>query len=277
MTAALGAAGHELPPASSVLAVCAHPDDESFGVGAVLDHFVERGASVAVLCFTRGEASTLGPPSAGLRELRSSELTRAAAELGVGRLQLLEHPDGSLQSEPLDQLASEVATMADEVGADLVVVFDEGGVTGHPDHRRATEAALAAGCGLPVLAWAIPRHVADALNEEFGTGFAGRSEDEIDLVLRVDRTRQSRAIACHPSQCDDNPVLERRLTLLGDTESLRWLRRPPPHSPPPAASDDGSAHPRSAHPAPATRRPPRGRTSGTRPLRALRARLRRAA
>ncbi len=242
MTTAPRAGGGELPPAASVLAVCAHPDDESFGVGAVLDRFVERGAAVAVLCFTRGDASTLGPPGAGLGELRSSELANAAAELGVTRLQQFEHPDGSLGSEPLDQLAAEVATMAEDVGADLLVVFDEGGVTGHPDHRRATEAALAARGGLPVLAWGIPRHVADALNEEFGTGFAGRSEDEIDVVLRVDRTRQSRAIACHPSQCDDNPVLERRLTLLGDTESLRWLRRPPPDSPPPAATAGGPGH-----------------------------------
>jgi LmbE family N-acetylglucosaminyl deacetylase len=265
MTTALGAGGHELPPASSVLAVCAHPDDESFGVGAVLDRFVERGASVAVLCFTRGEASTLGPPSAGLAELRSSELTRAAAELGVARLQLLDHPDGSLGSEPLDQLAAEVATTAEEVGADLVVVFDEGGVTGHPDHRRATEAALAAGGGLPVLAWAIPRQVADALNEEFGTGFTGRSQDEIDLVLRVDRTRQSRAIACHPSQCDDNPVLERRLALLGDTESLRWLRCPAPGAPPPGATaGPGGGAGDADHAAPSTRRPPRSRPAGAR-------------
>ena len=230
MSAAPGAEGRELLPASSVLAVCAHPDDESFGLGAVLDGYVEHGAAVAVLCFTRGEASTLGSPSTALAAQRSSELTRAAAELGVGRLRLLEHPDGSLCSEPLDQLAAEVEAMAEEMVADLVVVFDEGGVTGHPDHRRATEAALAARGGLPVLAWAIPRHVADALNEEFGTGFVGRTDDEIDVVLRVDRTRQGRAIACHPSQCDDNPVLERRLTLLGDTESLRWLRRPTPHS-----------------------------------------------
>jgi 2-polyprenyl-3-methyl-5-hydroxy-6-metoxy-1,4-benzoquinol methylase len=41
----------------------------------------------------------------------------------------------------------------------------------------------------------------------------------------VDRARQCRAIACHQSQCDDNPVLDQRLTLLGDAESLRWLRR----------------------------------------------------
>jgi N-acetylglucosamine malate deacetylase 2 len=238
MRTPLTTSGNELPPARSVLAVCAHPDDESFGLGAVLDGFVDNGAEVAVLCFTRGEASTLGSPTAALGELRAGELTSAAAELGVGRVRLLDHPDGSLESEPLGRLSAEVATMVGEVAADLVVAFDENGVTGHPDHRRATEAALAGGDGLPVLAWAIPRRVADALNARFGTGFAGRADDEIDLVVRVDRTRQCRAIACHSSQCDDNPVLDRRLGLLGETESLRWLRRPRPEEKTPATATD---------------------------------------
>ena len=47
------------PPWRSVLAVVAHPDDESFGLGAVLAGFVDAGAAVAVLCFTHGESSTL--------------------------------------------------------------------------------------------------------------------------------------------------------------------------------------------------------------------------
>ncbi|MDA8282670.1 MAG: PIG-L family deacetylase [Actinomycetota bacterium] len=217
---------HDLPPARSVLAVCAHPDDESFGLGAVLHRFAESGAEVAFLCFTRGEASTLGTTGHPLGEIRRAELVGAAAELGIRRVELLEHPDSSLASEPLDRLAEEVAGMAAEAEADLVVVFDEDGVTGHPDHRRATEAALAGAQGLPVLAWTLPRSVADTLNAELGTSFRGHDEDAIDMVLRVDRTVQQRAIACHASQCADNPVLARRLALLGDHEHLRWLRAP---------------------------------------------------
>jgi LmbE family N-acetylglucosaminyl deacetylase len=226
MTAARDARIHRLPSARSVLAVCAHPDDESFGLGAVLRSFVEGGAHAAFLCFTRGEASTLGTPGPTLGELRRAELTRAAAELGVRRVKLLEHPDSSLASEPLEDLAREVADMAAEAEADLVVVFDDDGVTGHPDHRRATEAALAGAPDLPVLAWTLPRAVADALNDELGCSFRGHDEQAIDIVLRVDRAVQRRAIACHESQCDGNTVLARRLALLGDHEYLRWLRRP---------------------------------------------------
>lgn len=218
--------GAPLPVASSVLAVCAHPDDESFGLGAVLHHFVADGADVAMLCFTRGEASSLGLSQQTLPEVRSGELAGAATALGIGRLTLLDRPDGSLSEQSLEDMASEVAAMVNEVGADLLLVFDEGGITGHPDHRRATEAALVGAPALPALAWTLPIQVADALNAEFGTGFVGRDDPEIDLVVSVDRTHQRWAIACHASQSSDNPVLWRRLHLLGNRESLRWLRPP---------------------------------------------------
>ena len=54
------------PHWSSVLAVCAHPDDESFALGALLHHLAAHGAETSVLCFTHGEASTLGPLASGL-------------------------------------------------------------------------------------------------------------------------------------------------------------------------------------------------------------------
>jgi len=222
--------------------VCAHPDDESFGLGAVLDRFVADGAKVAVLCFTRGEASTLGIPGPALGELRRAELAGAAAALGIGRVELMEYPDGALATVPLDQLASAVASMTAEVRASLLVVFDEGGVTGHPDHCRATEAALAGAPALDVLAWVVPRPVADELNAAFGTAFVGRGEDEIDMTFSVDRARQWRAIARHQSQCGENPVLDLRLRLLGKDESLRWLRRTPrPDATRPAPARPGAA------------------------------------
>jgi LmbE family N-acetylglucosaminyl deacetylase len=134
----------------------------------------------------------------------------------------LDYADGSLAEVPLEVLAGEVARVAAEQRAELLVVFDLGGVTGHPDHCRATEAALAAG-GLPVLAWALPEGVARALGGEFGGVFVGRTGSELDFSMALDRSRQHRAIACHVSQARDNPVLIRRLELQGDREVFRWL------------------------------------------------------
>lgn len=213
---------------ASVLAVVAHPDDESFGLGAVLGVMSGAGARLGVICFTHGDASTLGigmPGGVDLRTTRAAELESAARQLDVEDVRLHDFPDGRLSSVPLPDLAALIEGAARDRGADLLVVFDRGGVTGHPDHVRATEAALAASdrLGLPVLAWTVPAAVADRLNEEFGTTFAGRPDSQITWRLPVDRAGQMAAIACHHSQSTANPVLWRRLELTGPSEALLIL------------------------------------------------------
>lgn len=209
----------------TILAVVAHPDDESFGLGGLLGSFVDAGARGGVLCFTHGEASTLG--SGDLFAVRERELAAATDALGLSWCRLLSHPDGRLDREPIQLLADEVSEAVNATGAELILAFDDSGVTGHPDHRAATEAAVVAArrLGLGVLAWTVTPAVAEKLNAEFGTSFTGRPGD---LLVRVDRARQRRAIAAHRSQAVGNRVLERRLALSGNTEAVRWLVLPAP-------------------------------------------------
>ena len=127
------------------------------------------------------------------------------------------------------RLKKDRAKLMDFVTADgggVRSLSNEGGVTGHPDHEHATRAALvtAARLDLPVLAWTVLEPVAAKLNAEFATAFVGRSSDQVDLTLTVDRARQLTAVACHRTQSHDNPVLWRRLELTGNREPLRWLR-----------------------------------------------------
>jgi hypothetical protein len=56
-------ADRELPRWHQVLAVVAHSDDETFGLGGIADRFGGDGPSVNVLCFTHGGASTLNARS----------------------------------------------------------------------------------------------------------------------------------------------------------------------------------------------------------------------
>ena len=211
------------------LAVVAHPDDESFGLGAVLARFSSAGSEVSLLCFTHGEASTLATDElerSTLHAVRAEELTAAAGVLGLASVELRDYPDGRLSSVGLDELAAAVEAESARRRSRLLVVFDEGGITGHPDHVQATRAALAAAerLDLPVVAWVVDQVVAETLNAEFGTTFAGRPASGIDTRIAVDRDRQNAAICCHRSQSGANPVLWRRLALSGDTEPLRVLR-----------------------------------------------------
>ena len=216
-----------LPNWASVLAVVAHPDDESFGLGAVLDGFVRAGASVSVLCFTRGEASTLGS-GPELRQVRAKELSDAADHLGIASTVLLDYGDGVLADVARDILEAEIRRELNERPADGIVVFDPSGITGHPDHTAATLAAMAvaSSASLPVLAWTLPQGVADSLNDEFNAGFVGHCAVDVDLVVKVDRDRQRSASLCHTSQAVPGSALWVRLDLLGDHEHLRWLHRP---------------------------------------------------
>jgi LmbE family N-acetylglucosaminyl deacetylase len=219
---------NNLPDTRSVLVVCAHPDDESFGLGAALTTFGESGSSTAVLCFTHGEASTLGADSGDLGRVRARELAEAASELGVAYVELLDYRDGHLAEESLDELTTPIRRAVEQAKIDLLLVFDEGGITGHPDHCRATEAGIAAAreLELPVLAWALPERVTAVLNDEFSASFVGRRDEDLDYFVSVERTRQYLAIEQHVSQATDNPVLGRRLELQGYYEAFRWLSPP---------------------------------------------------
>lgn len=217
-----------LPAWTTVLAVLAHPDDESFGLGALLDGFTGGGASVEVLCLTHGEASTLHGAPGDLASLRGAELAAAADVLGVTRAVMKDHPDGNLSDLPVAMLAADVVAAADASSASGLLVFDTAGVTGHPDHMAATAAGLLAAemLNLPVLGWTLPETVAAQLNQELGASFIGHPDQDIDLRVSVDRTRQRLASHAHKSQALPSSVLWRRLELLGDTESLRWLHVP---------------------------------------------------
>lgn len=221
--------GRRLPSWPSVLAVVAHPDDESFGLGAVIDLLSAGGTAVHILCYTHGGASTLNETSADLHRVREPELRQASAELGVASVTLLDYPDGRLAEFATAELAAQTAAAVASSGASGLLVFDDTGITGHPDHRSATIAAVLAGrhMGLPVLAWALPDAVAARLSAETGQHFAGRPETMMDLCVRVSRKRQRRAALLHVSQISPAAVLWRRLQLQGECEHLRWLVRPP--------------------------------------------------
>ena len=226
--AAMRRPGSDLPRWRQVLAGVAHPDDESFGLGAIADRFTVGGAAVHVLCFTRGGASTLNENDADLRHERAQELCAAAAELGIASVTLLDYADGQLSAVPRGELAAHTARLAGSLGADGLLVFDDTGITSHPDHQAATRAAqdAAEASGLPVLAWSLPAAIADRLRQETGEAFAGQPPGRLDLCIRVERARQRRAALMHASQISPNAVVWRRLQLQGDCEHLRWLVRP---------------------------------------------------
>ncbi|HZW43641.1 MAG TPA: PIG-L family deacetylase [Dermatophilaceae bacterium] len=218
-----------VPPAwTSVLAVIAHPDEASPGLGAILDAFVIAGVKVEVLCLTHGQAWTLQGAPGDLAALSGAELASAADVLGPTRVQMPDCPDGDLSKVGQARLVDVVVAAADSCFPDGLLVFDTPAEIGRLDHVTATSAGLLAAetLGLPVLGWAVSGTVAAQLEQEFGAGLTGNQDEEIDLRVNVDRARQRVASHSFQGQALPGSARWRRLELLADTESLRWLRPP---------------------------------------------------
>ncbi len=220
--------GTVFPPMwKSVLAVIAHPDDGSFGLGAVLDAFFTARARVRVLCLTHGETWTLHAAPGDLATLLGADVASSDDVLGTvrGKLRV---PDGTLSQACQTKLANEVVAVAKTSHPDGMLLFDTAGVTGHLDHMAANAAGLVAAeiLDLPVLGWTLPESVAAQLNPDFGAGDPWRMDEDIDLRANLDRARQRLAIPVSKAKAFPGSVPRRRLELLADTECLRWLRRP---------------------------------------------------
>lgn len=135
------------------MAVLAHPDDESLGVGGTLARYAREGVETFVVTATRGQSGRYasGPVHPGpeaLGRIREAELRAAAAELGVSDVSVLDHLDGRLdQADPAETVA-EIAVHLRRARPQVVVTFDPFGAYGHPDHvaicQLTTAAVLAA-------------------------------------------------------------------------------------------------------------------------------------
>jgi LmbE family N-acetylglucosaminyl deacetylase len=212
-------------PEGPVAAVVAHPDDETFGLGALLAQLAGEGRDVRLLCVTRGEASTLGDAD-GLGDVRRRELFDAAGALGVADVTLLDLPDGSLAELPDPELDRPIETwLTTDVAA--LVVFEPQGVTAHPDHCAVSRAAerVADRRGKLVVEWGINPAAAAELQERHGLTFESIGDGPDVYDLRVDRTAQLEAIQHHASQLDGDPIVCQMLALHGDIERVR-IRSP---------------------------------------------------
>ncbi|MFE7897134.1 PIG-L deacetylase family protein [Streptomyces sp. NPDC057424] len=136
-------------PVPSLLAVFAHPDDESLSAGGVLARHASAGARTAVVTATWSADSP-----------RATELAGALHILGAGPPRMLGHADSRVPHSapgsprwcdaPLDEAARELVAHLRDFRPEIVVTHDAyGGLTGHEGHvhthRVTTLAVHAAG------------------------------------------------------------------------------------------------------------------------------------
>jgi LmbE family N-acetylglucosaminyl deacetylase len=134
-----------------MVAVVAHPDDDTFAVGGtVAMHAEDPGFRFTLIHATSGDAGEIADPSLASREtlaeVREEEDRRSWRALGrePDRHEWLRYPDGDLARADLGELVDRVSVILREERPDVLMTFGPEGITGHPDHvtigRAATEA-----------------------------------------------------------------------------------------------------------------------------------------
>lgn len=143
-----------------ILAVLAHPDDESFGMGATLALYSQRGVAVHLICGTRGEAGEVDAELltgySSVADLREYELRCAAQKLGLKEVHFLDYRDSgmkgsadnnhpnALANTPQDEVAEKIARLMRQIKPQVVLTFSPNGGYGHPDHIAIQRATLQA-------------------------------------------------------------------------------------------------------------------------------------
>src|SRR5690349_16267274 len=122
-----------------LMAVLAHPDDESLGFGGTLSKYAAEGIETHLVTATRGERGRFGSLGKGgdpieVGRVREAELRAAAAVLGIREVSILSYPDGFVdQVEPTTAVRAVVCHIR-RIQPDVVVTFGPEGAYGHPDH-----------------------------------------------------------------------------------------------------------------------------------------------
>ncbi len=136
-------------PNLKLMAVLAHPDDESLGLGGALAKYAAEGVETYVVCATRGERGRFGdaqvrPAPEEVGRVREAELRAAARELGVKEVHFLDYIDKDLDQAEPGEVIGRIVTHLRRVKPQVVLTFGPEGAYGHPDHIAISQFATAA-------------------------------------------------------------------------------------------------------------------------------------
>lgn len=205
------------PPPPRILAVFAHPDDETL-VAPALANAARRGAHLRIVYATAGDASapeTDLNPGPAVAARRSAEARCASSALGAVEPILLDFGDGKLgeitrpPAATLSRLRARIEAVIADERPDIVITFGPDGGYGHPDHRLVSAVvtdSLSRRSMRPLLLHAAIREgTLPQIPQIAAMGWATTSPDLLTISARFeapDVAATAAAFACHTSQLD---------------------------------------------------------------------------
>ncbi|MCL5997482.1 MAG: PIG-L family deacetylase [Chloroflexi bacterium] len=221
-----------------LLAIFAHPDDETYRSGGTLALLARQGVGVCIFTATRGEAGLRGEPPVCAPEdrlgVREKELRCACTALGLEPPRVLGYRDGHLAEADPEQIIVRLCAIVRELRPQVMLSFGLDGLSGHPDHiaiGRCAAEAYAREAGVAALyALAVPCSLAEQL------GMLGiHPVPDETIALRVDVTSvwqaKRAAMDCHATQRSATPMLrapeDQQRMFFGREYFVRVARRRP--------------------------------------------------
>jgi LmbE family N-acetylglucosaminyl deacetylase len=122
----------------TILGVWAHPDDEAYLAAGLMARAVRNGSRVVCVTATRGEGGSLDEerwPSDKMGEVRTLELERCLAVLGVDEHVWLDLPDIDMDTGLPEAGYARVREIVAGVQPDTILTFGPDGMTDHAAHK----------------------------------------------------------------------------------------------------------------------------------------------
>jgi len=177
----------------TIMAIFAHPDDETFTCGGLLSMAVDNGQTVVCVTATRGEAGIRDEkrwPAHKLGQIREDELKEALKILGVKSHHWLGYEDGRCHQITDSEAVAQLTKLADKYQPDTILTFGPDGLTGHQDHQAASRWA-----NLVVKQSNKPAEIYYVIDsEEQYHDFTKAADEKFDIYFNIDQpTLVSRA------------------------------------------------------------------------------------
>jgi len=218
-----------------LLAIFAHPDDESYRAGGALALLALEGAQVSVVCATRGEQGILKMDPVETGQVRQAEMECACRALGIEPPLFLDYQDGTLPQVDEEIAVGHLVQIIRKLRPQALLTWPPSGVSGHPDHiavSKWTEKAFQrAADPLAYPEHKQAPHLVDALYHIVIPGSLAENmkmphlltvpDEEVTLKMDVSAVWDAKmaAIQCHKSQLSSSPItsdsLERQQLFLG--------------------------------------------------------------
>ena len=201
-----------------VLVVTAHPDDVDFGAAGTVANMTDAGIEVVYCLVTDGQAGGFDHsiPRTEMAAIRREEQTKAAAEVGVTRLEFLGHMDGEAVADM--QLRHDISLVIRQVRPQVVITQNpmrslDSTYGSHPDHIATGEATMCAvypDARNPFAFTGQPcAELEDWAVDEVWVMLGADAHDYVDITAQLDR--KIRALRCHQSQHRDPDAMEARV------------------------------------------------------------------